>query len=332
MDIQSRIIHNFEYMKESETGMPFAYKPFDEEDDGTNIQLTDLGKRIMDKVKEKDEMDHLAQPEKKIKSKQIDPDDLLSIEDFLAERHEKRDWRHERHHTGKMANSVTSTYVNLETEDEKRELSDMEMMRIIWHEIKTYHIKTYIQIVTNLGELNVTLFSDQAVRTCNSFLDLVYKGMFNGMKFKKLVSGVVLLLENAMSRGVKLDTVDKSEKLFHNRPYLLTIDTLGDLNTFGITLGASTHLDRTNSVFGEVMNGQEILDIVDSAGEEDHVPHKHLEIVSIKVMEDAYRMTCRKIRRKLLGIDEEEEKKKAKKEKTEFKIQEKPTTLKIINM
>lgn len=319
-------------MKHSLNGMPFAYKPFDEEEDGPNIQLSSLGKRIMDKVKEKGDLEHLAQPEKKLKPKQIDPDELISLEDFIAERHERKDWRHERHHTGKMAISVTSTYVTLETEDEKRELSDMEIMRIIWHDIKSYHIRTYIQILTNLGELNVTLFSDQAVRTCNSILDLAYKGVFNGMKFKKLVPGVILVLENSMSRGVKLDTIDRSEKLFHNRPYLLTIDTLGDLSSFGITLGPSTHLDRSHSVFGEIMNGQDILDIVDAAGEEDNVPHKHLEIISVKVMEDAYRLTCKKFRRKLLGIDEEEEKKKAKKEKSEFNIKEKPTTLKIITM
>lgn len=332
MDIQSRIIKNFDYMKESEDGMPLAYRPYDEEDDGPNIQLSALGKRIMDKVKAKDAVDKLGEPVKKIKAKAIDPDELLSVEDFLAERRERRDWRHERHHTGKMAISVTSTYVNLETEDEKRELTDMEMMRIIWHEIKTYHHRCYLQIVTNLGELNITLFSDQAVRTCNSFLEMIYRGTLNGMKFKKLVPGTILLMENAMSRGVKLDTVDRSEKLFHNRPYLLTVDTLGDLNTFGITLGPSALLDRTNSVFGEVIAGMEILAVIDEAGENNGLPVKHFEIESIRVMEDAYRVECRKIRRRLLGIDEDEVKAKAKKEKSEFVIEEKPTTMKIISM
>ena len=332
MDIQTRIIKNFDYLKESEDGMPFAYRPYDEDEETPNIQLSALGKRIMDKVKEKDEVERLGEPKKKVKAKAIDPEEVLSVDDFLAERHERKDWRHERHHTGKMATSVTSTYMKVETVDEKRTLSDMEMMQIIWHEIKTYHYRSYLQIVTNLGEMNITLFSDQTVRTCNSFLDMAYKGIFNGMKFKKLIPGTILLMENAMSRGIKFDTVDRSEKLLHNKPYLLTVDTLGDLNTFGFTVGQSYLLDRTNSVFGEVITGTDILELIDAAGETNGHPHKHLEIISIRVMEDAYRQTCKKIRRKLLGIDEEEEKKKAKKEKSEFTIEEKPTTLKIISM
>jgi cyclophilin family peptidyl-prolyl cis-trans isomerase len=208
-----------------------------------------------------------------VKKKAVDLDEFISVEDFLAERRERKDWRHERHTTGQMANSVTSTYIDLKTSDEKRALSDLEMLGVVWMEIKSFHHKTYLQLQTNLGEMNVELFSDQAVRTCYSFLELVYKGLLAGMKFKRLVPGSFLQMENALSRTLKLDTVDRSEKLFHKKPYLLTVDTLGGLNTFGITLAEAALLDRTNSVFGQVMTNQELLDLVDQAGEEDGLPN-----------------------------------------------------------
>ena len=172
-----------------------------------------------------------------------------------------------------MANSVTSTYVDINTKDEKRELTDTEMMRDIWNEIKSHHHKCYIQIQTNLGEMNVELFSDQAVRTCYSFLELVYKGQLNGMKFKQLIPGFVLLMDNQLSKGLKLDTVDRSEKLFHKKEGQLTVDTLGDLNTFGITIGPASFLDRTNSVFGQVQSNLDIIENIDLAGENNRLPY-----------------------------------------------------------
>ena len=248
MDISGRIISNFDYVKKA---IEFEALEEEEEDERIpDIELSSLGKRVLEQYKDKQKIEFEEKMSKqvKMKKKEIDLEEVLSVQDFLEERKERGDWLHERHLTGGMAHSVTSTYVTLKTSDEKRQLSDLEMLRIVWMEIKSYHHKSYIQMETNLGELNIELYSDQAVRTCYSFLDLIYKGTLDGMKFKKLVSGTVLLLENQTSRGIKLDTVDRSEKLFHKKPALLTIDTLGDLNTFGITLAPASLLDRTNSI------------------------------------------------------------------------------------
>jgi len=252
-----------------------AAHPEEDPDAAKTIEFSALGKRVMEQYSTKQRQDFEEKLAKTalVKKKQLDLDEHLSVGDFLAERRERKDWRHERHTTGQMAHSVTSTYIDLKTSDEKRALSDLEMLGVVWMEIKSFHHKTFLQLQTNLGEMNVELFSDQAVRTCYSFLELVYKGLLSGMKFKRLVPGAFLQMENAVSRTLKLDTVDRSEKLFHKKPYLLTVDTLGGLNTFGITLAETPLLDRTNSVFGQVMTNPELLDLVDQAGEEDGLPH-----------------------------------------------------------
>lgn len=334
MDLKGRLISDFDYLKkEEEFELPEENEHLEE---ATDIELSSLGKRVLESVqtKEKNELEKKLAEAVPKKKKKVDLEELISVEEFLEERKEKKDWRHERHHTGKMANSVTSTYVDLETADEKRVMSDMEIMREIWIEIKSIHLKGYIQVQTNLGELNIELFTDQAVRTCFSFLDLIYKKELIGMKFRRLVPGALLSLENSHSKQITLDTVDRSEKLLHKKPGLLTVDTLGGLNTFGFTLGPADLLDRTNSVFGVIIDGLELLEIVELADHTNEVPNKILEITDIKVLKDPYRETCRKYRKKLFGVSEitpAEAKKKTKEEK-DSKMISHQTTQKIINM
>lgn len=268
MDISKRIITNFDYLQNEEE----FDQPNEDEEMLPHIEQSALGKRILEKVDQSAKALEKVLKEAAKPPRKIDLEETLTVEEFLEERRERKDWRHELHRTGSMANSVTCTDVDLKTSDEKRPLTDIEMMREVWNEIKSHHHKGFIQINTNLGEINAELFTDQAVRTCYSFLELIYKGKLDGMKFKKLIPGVILNLENSVSRSIKLDTVDRSEKLFHKKPGLLTVDTLGDLNTMGITLGPSEQLDRTNSVFGVIHNNFELIEVIESAGENNFVP------------------------------------------------------------
>ena len=331
MNWSNRLINDFDYIKKD---LDFNLVEDPEEKGLANIQLSSLGKRVLSQVEEKrralEEEELMKKALIKKKKKPVDLEELLPVTEFLEERKERNDWRHERHQTGKMATSVTSTYVNLETGDEKRGLSDIEILMIIWNEIKSLHLKTHIQLQTNLGEFNAELHSDHAVRTVYSFLDLVYKGSMSGMKFKRLLPGEILYMENSASRELKFDTVDKSEKMLHDKPGLFTIDTLGGLNTMGITMDRAPQLNNTHSMFGEILSGLDLLSLIDMAGEENGYPNKVLEINQIKVLQDPYRETCRKYRKRLFGFDEKAEKERKKKEENEIKIG--PTVNKIIQM
>lgn len=163
MDLSGRIISDFDYIKRE---LENEGNDDDDDDDerAPDIEFSGLGKRILEKAENQDKVrrEELAAKEaalKKVK-KPIDLEEYISVEEFLEERKERGDWRHERHGTGKMANSVTSTYVNITTQDEKRPLTDIEMMKEIWIEIKSHHHKSYIQVHTNMGEMNIELFSD----------------------------------------------------------------------------------------------------------------------------------------------------------------------------
>ena len=336
MNISNRLINEFDYIKEE---LDIDLQNEEEEEKLEDVDLSSLGKRIVEKAEKKriteEEMKIETEANTAKKKKLIGMDELISVQDFLSERHEKKDWKHERHHTGKMSSSVTSSYMDLHTKDELRDLTDMEMMINIWNEVKSFHRKAYLQLQTNLGELNVELFSDQAARTCYSILEMVYKNQLNGLRFNRLVEDTFLSIGTIpKSKGsLKLETVDMSEKLRHNKQGLLSVDTLGGVETLGITLSSDcSALDRTNSVFGAVMFNFELLLLINDAGaDEGERPLKQLEISSIKVLQDPFRETCRRIRRRLSRLPEDLEVKPST-ETESSKLAKGETSRKIINM
>ena len=64
--------------------------------------------------------------------------------------------------------------------DERRPLNDFELYDKVWYDVKSLHLKSYIQIETSIGVLNAELFSDRACRTVYSFLKLIYAGKLKG--------------------------------------------------------------------------------------------------------------------------------------------------------
>lgn len=165
--------------------------------------MSGLGKRIMNQATEKgltmgkgDQEDPITKDKTKkilkVDKSKIDPDELLTVEQFINERKALKDWKHSKQSTGMVAASVTSSAMNVLQKDEARLLNDAEMMKEIWNTVKSHHMKTYISINTNLGTLNVILYSHQAARTCFSFLEKIYKAELEGLKFHKLIEGVLI--------------------------------------------------------------------------------------------------------------------------------------------
>lgn len=66
-----------------------------------------------------------------------------------------------------------------------------------------------------------------------------------------------------------LSNIDKSDKLKHDRGGLLTIETSGEMSSFGITLAASAQLDARFTVFGRIVGGFDIIKNVAELGAEE---------------------------------------------------------------
>lgn len=315
MNLKNRLINNFSYKKR---GLSAAPKEFEEENEQKMIEQSSLGKRILQEASEKHAKDDIKdQVVKKVKTRKvIYHDEMLSVDDFLAERMDLKDWKHSKVRTGLMATSVTSTAMDLQTKDDFRDLTKTEMLFEIWNEVKKYHLKTYLQIMTNLGSLNIVLHSDQAARTCFSFLECVKGGALDGIRFCTLVEGVFVQLNNPKIDKLELASLDRSEKLVHDKGGFLTLNTSGKLNSMAITLAASEQLNMDHVIFGEVVGNFDIIKKVSDMGADEVNGLKaYFKIEKVEVINNGFEESCQRIRKRLLGIDKLMEKKMKEEEK-----------------
>ena len=145
---------------------------------------------------------------------------------------------------------------------------------------------TYAKFETSEGNFKVRLFDKEAPNTVANFTGLAEgtkewkdpaKGQkkkapfYNGLIFHRVIEGFMIQGGDPLGTGTGgpgYKFADEfTAKLRHDRPGLLSMANSGP-NTNGsqffITLGPTPHLDNRHSVFGEVVEG---LDVVKRIGE-----------------------------------------------------------------
>ena len=120
------------------------------------------------------------------------------------------------------------------------------------------------------GEFVVQLFADKAPVTVNNFVFLSQQGYYNGTTFHRVLDGFMAQGGDPTGSGMGgpgYEFEDEfSPDLTFDRPGLLAMANAGP-NTNGsqffITLGPTPHLDNRHAIFGEVVEG---LDVVKKIG------------------------------------------------------------------
>lgn len=123
-----------------------------------------------------------------------------------------------------------------------------------------------------LGELVIKLHDDICPRTCENFRSLS-KIEYKGCVIHRLIQGFMLQSGDYQnSNGTGGSSIwgpkfpDENFILKHNKRGILSMANSGpDTNSsqFFITFGPTPHLDGKHVVFGEVVKGLEILDIIE---------------------------------------------------------------------
>lgn len=139
----------------------------------------------------------------------------------------------------------------------------------------------YAVFETTLGKFKIKLFNEQAPRTVQNFVDLAEghkefsdprlsskskKPFYDGLIFHRVIEGFMIQGGDPLGNGTGgpgykfEDEFHKS--LTHNKAGILSMANAGP-NTNGsqffITLGPTPHLDRRHSVFGEVVEGMDVV-------------------------------------------------------------------------
>ena len=124
-------------------------------------------------------------------------------------------------------------------------------------------------IETNRGTIVAQLFDDKVPNTVANFEKLAGKGYYDGLKFHRVISDFMVQTgcpQGTGRGGPGYEFADEFHKdLKHSGPGVLSMANAGP-NTNGsqffITHSAQPHLDGKHSVFGKVIEGQDVVDSI----------------------------------------------------------------------
>ena len=136
--------------------------------------------------------------------------------------------------------------------------------------------KTYVwKLETNVGDVRVKLLADVAPMHVTSTIYLTRLGFYDGTSFHRVITDFMAQGGDPLGNGTggpgyEYDgEFDASVR--HDRPGLLSMANRGpgtDGSQFFLTFVETPWLDGKHALFGEVVNGLEVLDALESRGSE----------------------------------------------------------------
>ena len=144
---------------------------------------------------------------------------------------------------------------------------------------------------TNKGNFNVELFNDKAPITTGNFMKLVDEGFYNNLIFHRVIPNFMIQsgCPHGTGRGGPGYTI-KDEfhpNLKHDSKGVLSMANAGP-NTGGsqffITVAPTPWLDKHHSIFGKVIEGIEVVDMISKVDKDrNDKPLKDIIINSVKI-------------------------------------------------
>lgn len=125
-------------------------------------------------------------------------------------------------------------------------------------------------IETNKGAIRLELHAEQAPKTVANFEKLAGDGFYNGLSFHRVIPNFMIQTgcpQGTGTGGPGYQFEDEfDDSLRHDRAGILSMANAGP-NTNGsqffITHGPTPHLDGKHSVFGVVLDGQDVVDAIE---------------------------------------------------------------------
>ncbi len=139
-------------------------------------------------------------------------------------------------------------------------------------------------IETNRGDIRLELFEDKAPRTCANFEKLARKGFYDNLKFHRVIAN--FMIQTGCPQGTGTGGPGYTFKdefhpeLKHDGAGVLSMANAGpDTNgsQFFITHNATPWLDGKHSVFGRVIEGQEVVNSIQQGDQMEKVKLEETE-------------------------------------------------------
>jgi cyclophilin family peptidyl-prolyl cis-trans isomerase len=151
---------------------------------------------------------------------------------------------------------------------------------------KDYHAN----LVTEKGTVRIRLFAEQAPETVNNFVFLAREGYFDGTTFHRVMEGFMAQGGDPTGTGAGGPGYSIRDEfhpnLRHDKPGILSMANRGP-NTGGsqffITHAATPWLDDRHAIFGEVVEGMEVVNALrERDPQSDREPGDRIERVQIE--------------------------------------------------
>ncbi|MEZ6090364.1 MAG: peptidylprolyl isomerase [Pirellulaceae bacterium] len=124
-------------------------------------------------------------------------------------------------------------------------------------------------IETDKGTIRIELFPEQTPKTVGNFEKLASEGFYDGLKFHRVIPDFMIqggCPHGTGTGGPGYTFEDEfSPDLRHDGPGVLSMANAGpgtNGSQFFITHVACPHLDNRHSVFGKVIEGQDVVDSI----------------------------------------------------------------------
>jgi len=125
-------------------------------------------------------------------------------------------------------------------------------------------------ILTNKGTIKLNLFYDKAPITVSNFVNLSNRGYYNNLSFHRVINDFMIQGGCPIGTGTGGPGYNFSDEfhpdLTHNSPGILSMANAGpgtNGSQFFITHVPTPWLDNKHSVFGQVVEGQNIVDEIE---------------------------------------------------------------------
>ncbi|MCJ1401246.1 Peptidyl-prolyl cis-trans isomerase-like 1 [Xylographa trunciseda] len=151
-----------------------------------------------------------------------------------------------------------------------------------------------VLLTTNYGPITIALYKDQVPKTTRNFATLCATHKYDNVIFHRIIPGFMIQGGDPTGTGMGGKSIyggkfedEFDSSLVHSGKGVLSMANSGP-NTNGsqffITLGPTPHLNGKHTVFGQVVDGMEVVDAIGSVktGEQDR-PVKDVMILSSEV-------------------------------------------------
>lgn len=148
----------------------------------------------------------------------------------------------------------------------------------------------YAVFQTNRGTFRIKLFAQEAPITVNNFVFLARQGYYNGTTFHRVIKNFMVQGGDPTGSGMggpgyKIKD-EFHPKLRHSKAGILSMANAGP-NTGGsqffITHTATPHLDNRHAVFGEVVEGMDVVNTIrERDPQRDRQPGDQIQSIEIE--------------------------------------------------